>query len=239
MKKIQSINKHKQTASSSLFCAGFLDSTSLHQRKFMPHMKTKIRSLPINRLVRRTIEYTEKRQNSMLKSTIYLYLLQWMMLPSIAKKNIAVDNQPFWSYLSAKTWWFASTTLVWRSAISSAKLQELRGWHELALIPESPRGIGKSGKRSCKMMNYGIIGVGRSKKNTFFSIEKTIMFIWGINEYVIHIISWSSLLRRYQSYGRWFWWGIYSRGAMTVPCIQVEQTTSLTSQIDDVDTITL
>ena len=37
------------------------------------------------RLVRRTIEYTKKRQNSMLKSTIYLYLLQWMMLPSSKK----------------------------------------------------------------------------------------------------------------------------------------------------------
>ena len=151
----------------------------------------------------------------------------------------------------------------------TAKLQELCGWHELALIPDSPSGIGKSGKRSCKMMNYGNVEVRKIeqiKKKTLFSIEKTIMFIWGINEYVIHIISWSctdcwsrervffghsepelgtcvgpllALLRRYQSYGRWFWWGIYSRGAMTVPCIQVEQTTSLTSQIDDVDTITL
>ena len=129
---------------------------------------------------------------------------------------------------------------------------------------------GKSGKRSCKMMNYGIIGVRKigkkQKNNSTFFYRKNYHVIWGINEYVIHIISWSftdywsrdrvyfghseselgtcvgpllALLRRYQSYGRWFWWGIYSRGAMTVPCIRVEQTTSLTSQIDDVDTITL
>lgn len=77
--KIQSINKHKQTASSSsrvfsfyIFALAEIHATHTDKDTIFVHY----------RLVRRTIEYKEKRQNSMLKSSIYLYLLQWMMLPS-------------------------------------------------------------------------------------------------------------------------------------------------------------